>query len=42
MGWSEHFDNVELFTIEGNHKTMFYNPGSIQIAEKLNAHAVLD
>jgi amino acid adenylation domain-containing protein len=42
MGWSEHFDNVELFTIEGNHKTMFYNPGSIQIAEKLNAYAFLE
>jgi len=42
MGWSEHFDNAELFTIEGNHKTMFYNPGSIQIAEKLNAYAFLE
>ncbi len=41
MGWSNYFSNVELFTIEGNHNTMFYEPGVIQIAEKLNANAVI-
>jgi hypothetical protein len=41
MGWSNYFSNAELFIIDGNHKTMFYNPGSIQIAQKLNEYAVL-
>jgi thioesterase domain-containing protein len=41
MGWSNYFSNAELFIVDGNHKTMFYNPGSIQIAQKLNEYAVL-
>ncbi len=42
MGWSNYFTGrVELFTIEGNHKTMFNEPGAIQIGEKPNANAVL-
>jgi len=41
MGWSDYFKNAEVFTIEGDHLTMFYKPGGIQIAEKLNAYAVL-
>jgi thioesterase domain-containing protein len=41
MGWSDYFKDAEVFTIEGDHKTMFHKPGSIQIAEKLNAYAVL-
>jgi thioesterase domain-containing protein len=41
MGWSDYFSNAELFTIPGNHKTMFHKPGCIQIAEILNAYSVL-
>lgn len=41
MGWSNYFSNAELFIVEGNHKTMFYNPGSVQIAQKLNEYSVL-
>ncbi|TKK67990.1 amino acid adenylation domain-containing protein [Ilyomonas limi] len=41
MGWSNHFTGeVELYTIEGDHKTMFHAPGAVQIAEKLKAPAV--
>ena len=39
MGWFNYFTGkVELYTIDGDHKTMFKEPGAVQIAEKLKTN----
>ena len=41
MGWTNYFNgNVKLYTIEGDHKSMFSNPGAIEIAESLQANVL--
>ena len=41
MGWYNYFTGkVQIHTIEGDHKTMFNEPGAVQIAEKLKANVI--